>query len=401
MHDANSCRLFSSDRQPDESDMRRGEPLSAFLDRSTRPALRCARQQIEEWFGRYPREHRWRLRQDLRSRRDAQHQAALFELVLHEVLLRQGFSLAIHPDIPGSANHPDFLVTSPTSERFYLEMAVVTARSQETEGAEHLKVALYNALDDLDSPLFYVMITVHALPKRAPSVRRIKEFLLDKLRQLDADEVLMRVREQGLSVLPEWRYECAGLSVSFRPLPKAPERQGMAGVKPLGAIYEWLPDDPARAIRDKVVGKARRYGQLYLPFALALNVVSRAYDDMDITEALFGYQSPIRMMPLASVQGSPVYTGAWLDRGQWRRARLGAVILSVGPFWTFLRPDYTFVVHHPQPKRPFQANLLALPQFVPGASGYVRVPGASLNSLLGLPDQWPTSNAAQIQTGCT
>jgi hypothetical protein len=61
------------------------------------------------------------LRGTLASRKnDESFESGFWELYLHEGYRRSGYTITIHPDIPGASTHPDFLIEGHGS-RFYLE----------------------------------------------------------------------------------------------------------------------------------------------------------------------------------------------------------------------------------------------------------------------------------------
>jgi len=114
--------VFEQGPRIDEGPPRPKESAYAYLNRSARPDAEQERARIEDWFERYPAAEGRELALRLRSRLDDQHRAALFELRLHELLLRSGHHLAIEPKLAHSWKSPDFLIDG----QVYLE-AVMAA----------------------------------------------------------------------------------------------------------------------------------------------------------------------------------------------------------------------------------------------------------------------------------
>src|SRR6266508_6440058 len=83
------------------------EPHFTYWNRSARPLARHIRQELELWYAHYP-DGTNDLRSRFRSADDVQHQAAFFELFLHELLLRLGCTVEIHPAVPGTSKRPEF-----------------------------------------------------------------------------------------------------------------------------------------------------------------------------------------------------------------------------------------------------------------------------------------------------
>lgn len=117
------------------------ESAYAYLNRSADARAEQERARIEDCFERYPAAERRELGLRLRSRLDDQHRAALFELTLHELLLRCGPPVLIEPKLPHSWKSPDFLVQG----RFYLE--AVMAAGADLGAVLKRKANRYGALD--------------------------------------------------------------------------------------------------------------------------------------------------------------------------------------------------------------------------------------------------------------
>lgn len=59
----------------------------------------------------------------IRSRDDVGYYSASFELIINAILMKLGFHVEVHPNLDNeSGKHPDFLVTAPHGEKFYLEL---------------------------------------------------------------------------------------------------------------------------------------------------------------------------------------------------------------------------------------------------------------------------------------
>ena len=61
------------------------ESFFPYYNRSARPMIAAVRQLLESWFARIPADAQRDLRARLRSPIDSQHEAAFWELYLHEL----------------------------------------------------------------------------------------------------------------------------------------------------------------------------------------------------------------------------------------------------------------------------------------------------------------------------
>jgi hypothetical protein len=117
------------------------EGAFASLNRSASEEADAARSTIEDWLAAYPPEEAQALAARLRSRRDDQHLAAFFELLLHHLLRALGHRiLAIEPKLPHTWKTPDFMV-----EGFYLEGII--AQGGDLHAVLKRKASRYGALD--------------------------------------------------------------------------------------------------------------------------------------------------------------------------------------------------------------------------------------------------------------
>lgn len=257
------------------------QPDFDYLNKSARPGVAVVRQTLEDWFSRYPVAHRPELRAQFRSD-NHQHRSAHFELVLHELLLRLGVDVEVHPAVPGTNRRPDFLVNSPSGARCYLEAILATNQTREEAAAEARKNQVYDAINQLNSPDFFIGIDPIGSPETPPSGQHIRAFLTERLAGLNRIEILALLEQQnvpGFEGLPHWRYEHDGWTIDFFPLPKSDALTGQASVRPIGlefGAFQLL--QTKETIRNAVQRKAGRYGELALPYIVAVNVLSDFVD---------------------------------------------------------------------------------------------------------------------------
>ena len=111
-------KLFDDMERTDKSPMRPDESPFCHLNRE--PVGEKIRNDLESFFFRYPKAHQSDLRGGFRGK-NVQYRAAMFELLIHEALVRLGCEVEVHPDIASKKTHPDLLVHC-DSQSFYLEV---------------------------------------------------------------------------------------------------------------------------------------------------------------------------------------------------------------------------------------------------------------------------------------
>ena len=372
------------------------EPQFAYLNRTGRVEFARIRRELEEWFARYPASGQAELRARFRSNIDSQHQAAFFELFLHEMLLRLGCQVTLHPTVSNVARAPDFLVKSPDGKRFYIEATIATNESAEEAASRARMNAVYDVLNRVvDSPDFFLWIRIEGAPTTPPPARKIASFVSARLAELDPDQIAELYESGRNQEVPRWRFEHGGWKIEFEPIPKKPEARGKPGIRPIGALstgVRWV--DHRTPIGNAIIKKAGRYGNLDLPYVVAVNVLE-FIDEIDIMEALFGKEqftivfSQSGPTKLVDTRMSRFPDGAWIGTGGPRYTRVSAVLLATRLSIYNIPRANLCLYHNPWAQMPYQSVLTRLPQAVPKDNHMQYIDGESTGVIFGLPISWP------------
>ena len=180
---------------------------SAFvaLNKDGSPGAQDLRDRLESWFRKFPSDGQKDLRMRFRSRLHDAHDGAFFELFLHELMIKLGFKLEVHPTLPNSTDHPDFLV-SDGSRCCYLE-AATTGRRFGPFTLTNAEQEVKEELEKLTSSDFNISIEITgelSQPiKKAPLQSKFKELLLQGH---DPDEVKATMDAFGSDAAPSAQY---------------------------------------------------------------------------------------------------------------------------------------------------------------------------------------------------
>ncbi len=364
------------------------EPRFAYMNRSARPEIERIRHVLEDWFSRYPSEEQPDLRARFKSTDDIQHDGAFFELFLHELVIKQKCKVVVHPELPHSTRSPDFLVISPDGKEFYLEAVIATDKSKEEQAAIRRINTVYDVLNQLDSPDFFLKVKVHGVPRMPPPARKWRTFLADRLAELSVGNA---------SNSPPWRLKSATWDVEFEPIPKSAATRGRKGVRPLGAFVEsvhWV--DCRSPIRNAVSKKAKWYGQLCKPYIVAVNVICEYVEEQDVVDALFG---DVVYEVMWGGSRKPVSGEKRIPNGAWKPksgTRVSAVLVAFGlKPWNItgvksrdIAPAFAYLYLNPWAKQPSPSFLNCFPRLYVEDDRILREGGESPASLLGLPENW-------------
>ncbi len=331
--DRKALPLFDDIPRAETRPARNAEPLFTYLNTTARPHFAEARKMLEGWFARLPEDDRPGLRGRFRKTKDRHHLGAFWELYVHEVFTRLGYRLEPHPDVPGTSNHPDFLVVA-DDVAFYLEATMAMGVE---DLSPHQKRAhdLLDELNRLEIPNFVVRPHVEFVGPDTPRTKPLRRALERWTAGLDPDELWKQYQDDGEAALPSWSWTNAGWLVHFTAMPLRETLRGRPDIRPVGSHMvggATLRRDDVE-IRKSVEDKAGKYGALDLPHVVAVLGTSHFLDDLDVQEALFGSEEHLRDQlqehPAASRHPRQL-DGALLGPGGPRNQVISAVLVGDG-----------------------------------------------------------------------
>jgi hypothetical protein len=377
-----------------EGPARHAEPHFVYLNRSARPQAARIRATLEEWLSHYPEGDTKRdIEGRFRSGDDSQYRSSFFELLLHELLLQLSCNVESHPHVEGTTSRPDFLVRPTTGTPFYLEAAIVSDESDREAAARARINTVYDTIDRLESPDFFIGLEISGLPNSQPPGRQIRAFLARNLASIRPDEITRLYAAQGFDALPRWPFRHEDWTVEFYPIPKRPEARGRPGVRPIGAIMTAPREiDLDIAIRNTLVEKAGHYGELDLPYVIAVDALTEfGIHKDDILDALFGKEQfliPRDASSGVSVRVERTPDGLWTSPTGPRYTRVSAVIIATIDAW-HIPTARVCLYHNPWAQHEYNSPLKTLPQAKLQNGEITWLDGKSIGELLHLPSTWP------------
>jgi len=384
-------QLFDSIARHDLRPRRYHEPQFQYHNISARPPIHAIRSLLENWFKCFPADGKDDLRARFRSRINSQHRSAFFEPYVHQLLRCMSYKVLLHPPLEWVGTHPDFLVTRDAEAKFYMEVTA-TFDSEQEQAAEARTAEMYDKLNDLDSPNFFLGVRSVGAPSKSLPKSALHRKLEEWLRSLDPDSVAAGYSLGGQFPALELPFE--GCRVTFEAIPKGIENRGRQGIRTIGMILpEVVTGNPRIEIRDAVSLKARKYKELSYPLTVAVNVMNECCHEIDIMDGLFGTEAVTEsLMPDGTIKthwNLRHPNGAWYGpAGPRNCAASAAIIVAQLSPWT-LSTDTPVIVHNPWAKLSLELTLLPLPQYFLSDGRLRRTAGQSAKDLLGLPNPWP------------
>jgi hypothetical protein len=383
--------LFSDFIRVDNTPKRATETEFAFLDRCAWQAADNVRSIVEACLQSYPLAEQAELVARLRSGDSRHFASGTFELFVHEYLRRLGFTLVPHPELPnGSATRPDFCVTCPDGSQLYLEAVCASDNDGRDLSAEARKAVALQSLDSAYHPNFMVAVDSAGDPATQPSGRRLAAEVVRWLDMLDADLAIAESAD-NYAALPEYRWQHEDWQVRLRAIPVKPDARGLPrrliGMRNFGAgwIDGWSP------IRDAILAKSRRYGDLDLPLIVAVNVDTFNLDSIDEAQALFGQEQFI--YTVGEQQDEPRFerapNGAWRGPAGPRGRRCsGAWLFSNLSPYTLARRRHILYAN-PWARLAVPTDFLRMPHARVVDDRIQHIAGLTFREVLGLGEHWP------------
>lgn len=341
----------------------------------------------------FPAHHRKEIAGRLRSRADHHFEAAFFELYLHALFQRLGYSVRVHPRAGSRDKRPDFLVTGDGGRGLLVEAASISELSDTARAEESRLKALYDALNRISCPDYFLNVEHYgqlSSPVPGDQLRRsIRQFLSG----LDYEAVRTQARD-GSQTLPKFCFPHGHFRLEIGVIPVSPEHRGDPGHRPLGVHGPgegaWV--DHRTPIRDKIRQKAHHYGELRRPLMLAINDAGGHADSTDVMEALFGTERWM-FSPLTRPPNRPIVRrapdGAWNGPTGHHNRRVSAVFLVSALLpWT-VATVVPVIYCNPWARYPVEGLPESIVQLRLLDQQMVCRGGWPVHKLLGLPQGWP------------
>lgn len=317
--------LFDDIKRTDTSSRQKNERFFSYLNRSAHHKATEIRARLESWFQRFPVEARDDVRGRFRAKDDRGHRGAIFELFIHELLTRLDCKVKVHPDVSCTGSRPDFWVRH-GDFTFYVETKVIDLIDRNP-----LEEDVVAKINSLSSPHFHIFAQAEGKLSTALSRKQVVQPFIDLLAAHDPDEVQSLIDRSGLFAAPFRRIQSGSWSLTGWLEPIAPGKRGDGRSRPLvkGPARTEVTDD-STPVRQAILDKASKYGQLNAPLVVAVNVCDPFFDKDDELETLFGKEQIVYFegRPDLSPELGREPDGVWIRGGyQPRYTRLSAVLI--------------------------------------------------------------------------
>lgn len=283
----NKSKLFEIKKRTETRPSTGNENAFKYYNDTGRIDVIPVREIMEIWFEIYPDNEK----DEMRSRLVSDFGPAFYELGLYSYFKNLGYLITIHPTVPNSTKHPDFLVHKNGVE-FYVEIKEMQLESE----VERLKNRRMNTLTDsmnlIDSTNFMICIeTIRFKSGNQPSGKKVIKHFDNLIKSFEPESYREKMEKSGYEIMPTLQYEDNDVYIAIKLLPKLSHLRGKIGraVASYGAYSKIGGDE--ETIKNALQSKASRYGVLDKPFLICLNYPSSFLRKEDIDLALYGSES--------------------------------------------------------------------------------------------------------------
>lgn len=264
------CLLFDMFTRTYDGPAQYRENIYGYLNRSARKEIENVRDRLENWFSELPRNEK----KEMKERFKKSFDSVFYELFLFQLFKCLGFTITLHPDIPGSSKKPDFLLKKNNLE-IYAEAKITKYQSQSDEANERRVNEFYDTLNKMKSENFYLFIRkLKFKTKNQPQTKGLIKFLEEKLKNLYVNDLYDAMSAGKYSEAPQLKYSDEQLEIVVVPLPANPDARGKinrpVGILPLQTIF----DGAEESLENSISTKANRYGKLDKPYLICINAQS-------------------------------------------------------------------------------------------------------------------------------
>lgn len=376
--------LFDELERTDASPALRSEDSFTFLNRAAGVVWARIRATLDGWYAAYP-DADGDLRERFRSRRPDQHFAAWWELYLHALLTSLGFTLTVHPVVPDTDGHPDFLAERGDTS-FYVEAVTVSSGIVAPNRRGALEAAVLDVLDTVDASQFMVGVNFERVGRSTPKTAAIKQPVEAWIATLDPDEIL--ALEGGFSPERE-HFEFDGWEISLRPIARTPEYRGCPDNRlvGLGPVTTGYTNDVPR-LRSAITRKKKQFGTPNKALVVAA-LATGPVDPTAIESALFGSEAVQLNLETGQTRIVRQPDGVWVGKRGPSAKRVSAVLMGVEILPGTCATTLPRLWHHFDPTYTLDADLPFASATVVDDQLQVTDATSTAGAILGLPDDWP------------
>lgn len=387
--------LFDDKERTRTTPRKPGEHEYDFYDSSASEGYQVYRDLLNGWIAALPEAERSETINRFKKSDNLGYRAVLAEVTIHAALIRQGYTVEVHPHCPHPTNRPDFLVKDADGKSVaYVEVTSFGPGADDVARSNR-EAQIYNAIDKAKLPAgFRLGYDIVAYGQKAPSLNKLCKSIETWAAAGAAGY------EQSNSPIQVFDAEDWKIELTLIGGFKTEGEADRAIARAMGDVRQITP---AIEIREALKKKSSRYGVLEAPFVIAVadfndELVGGEHNNEALIDSVFG--SVVTQVtgfgtPEEKMVDVRISDGYWGILGGPKHAGVsGAILLPQPNLWS-LRADrwQPLIIKNPWATHKMPDALLPLPGLqLNSENAFEAVEGTKLADILGLPAIWPPEN---------
>ena len=377
-------KLFEERPRNRQEPFERGDRLFDFYDQSNRDGYDELRSILNSWMSEIDDDEWTEFYSRMRYGGNSAFRSTFCELLIHALLVRLGYKVSVHPDVPGSKKHPDFGIRDKDGKILcYVEVTTVN-RADDDESQSNREAPIYNAVNKAKLPagclLGYNLIQAGPdSPALRPLVKSIETWAKENSERARTEEVVQEFAAGS------WKLEIE----LFAGGDAAPGTSAIGVAAMPGGIIA-----PHKDIREALEWKSRRYGEMQTPYLIVVGDTKNQLFGKEavknaITEAVFGDEIAVSIDGKLSRDFAK--NGFWVGKTGLRNRHVSAILLLPDAgIWRLREKRWqpTLAIN-PWANHSIPEPIKSLRRLEAEDGKWVERDGTSVADILGLPIPWP------------
>lgn len=255
-----------------------------FLNTSARKSVFKIRQRLEAYFNLYPEDEKEEMKNRLKT--EEHFDSTLFEMFLYYQLKNDDFKIELHPNLEGTNNKPDFLLTK-KNKKIYLEAKVDHNKSFEERKRNRIEKVIKDVINRFSIGNYRLVLEdLVVKSSNSPSTEEFKNSIKEKIKKLDGGKK-SKLTDDSFEKSGSYVYEDNNLRIKYKVFVVPKDYNDNRSIQIDGAVEAvWV--DSGVSLRKSLNKKASRYGEMNAPFIIALNCLDLFIDEEEVEIGLFG-----------------------------------------------------------------------------------------------------------------
>jgi hypothetical protein len=377
--------LFDEIKRSDGAPAKHAEDSFSFLNRADGIVWQRIRDKLNDWYAALP-DNDESVRRRFRKADPRQHYAAWWELYVHALLRALGFDVTVHPDVPGTDGHPDFLAER-GEQSFYVEAVTVFSGIVAAGRRARLEAEVQDAIETIQPGKIMLGLDFEQVGESKPKRKAITQPIEAWIAKLDADAILA----DGGIVSEKTRIEIGGGWVlALRSMAIPLNRRGCPDYRmiAMGPSMGGFTND-VQQLERTLTRKKKQFGTPDKPLVVAALTVNGFVGGHVVEDALFGSEAVRINVETRQTAMTRQPNGAWIGRRGAAAKRMSAALIGVGILPHTIATAWPTLWHHFDPTYELEADLPFSTSIVVDDRLEVSEATRSPAEVFNLPADWP------------